>query len=136
LALTGAVLGAELRARWLRLLLFLALPACLVFNWGSRADFLKQYLAELIFLAVVILAVQQLVRLNMLGLFLIAACTALLASAAQFLAQPNAFYRYNGYLLLLAIIVLFAWPLMTWWLGRNAPQEEPTAPINQNASNS
>jgi membrane protease YdiL (CAAX protease family) len=136
LALTAAVVGAELRARWLRLLLFLALPACLVFNWGSRADFLKQYLAELILLAVVIFALQQLIRLNMLGLFLIAACTALLASAAQFLAQPDAFYRYNGYLLLLAIVVLFAWPLMAWWLGRNAPPEAPTAPVNQNASNS
>jgi membrane protease YdiL (CAAX protease family) len=134
-ALAGAVLGAELRARWLRLLLFLAVPACLVFSWGSRADFLKQFLAQLILLAVVVFGIQQLVRFNMLGLFLVAACTALLGSAVQFLGQPDAFYRYNGYLLLLAIVVLLAWPLMTWWLGRNAFSSDPATPVNQNASN-
>jgi hypothetical protein len=110
-------------------------PACLVFSWGSRADFLKQFLAQLILLAVVVFGIQQLVRFNMLGLFLVAACTALLGSAVQFLGQPDAFYRYNGYLLLLAIVVLLAWPLMTWWLGRNASSSDPATPVNQNASN-
>ena len=135
LALAGAVLGAELRARWLRLLLFIAVPACLVFSWGSSADFLKQFLAGLVLLAVVVFGIQQLVRFNMLGLFLIAACTALLGSAAEFLGQPDAFYRYNGYLLLLAIVALLAWPLMTWWLGRNAPVRGPATGVDQNASN-
>ncbi|HEY4978094.1 MAG TPA: CPBP family intramembrane glutamic endopeptidase, partial [Candidatus Acidoferrum sp.] len=41
-ALAASFLGAELRVRWLRLLLFLAVSAALVSNWGSSADFLQQ----------------------------------------------------------------------------------------------
>src|SRR5215472_8878515 len=36
LALASAFLGAELRVRWLRLLLFFAIPAAFISDWGSR----------------------------------------------------------------------------------------------------
>jgi hypothetical protein len=122
LALGAAFIGAELRARWLRLLLFFAVAASLVFNWGSAADFLKQFLAGVLLLAAVVFGIRRMVRFNILGLFLIAACTALLGGAAELLGQPNAFYRRNGYLLLFAIIVLLAWPLFMWRLRGNAAQ--------------
>src|SRR5690349_14105151 len=34
--------------------------------------------------------------------------------AAGLLAQPDGFYRTNGYAVLLALALLFAWPLAAW----------------------
>ena len=124
LALGAAFIGAELRARWLRLLLFFAVPATMVFNWGSPADFLKQFLASIVLLAIVVFGIRTVVRFNILGLLLIVACTALLGAAAEFLGQPDAFYRRNGYLLIFAIIIFLAWPVLMWRLRGNAT---PTA---------
>jgi membrane protease YdiL (CAAX protease family) len=114
LALGGAFLAAELRARWLRLSLFLAIAAALVTSWGSAADFLKQFLVSAIMLTVVVYGIQRLVRFNLLGLFLIVACTALLGTSSELLTQPNEFYRLNGYVILAVIVLLLAWPLVVW----------------------
>lgn len=116
LALSAAFVGAEIRVRWLRLSLFFAIAASLIFNWGSPADFLKQFLAMAILLGVVVFGMRQLVRFNLLGLFLIAACVALASAAAEFLGQPDEFYRLNGYALVLGILILLAWPLSAWRL--------------------
>jgi uncharacterized protein YjeT (DUF2065 family) len=67
--------------------------------------------------------IRQIIRFNTLGLLLIVACTALLSAATEFLAQPDASYRHNGYLLLVAIVVLLAWPLLTWRLASNTAPE-------------
>ena len=120
LALGAAFVGAEMRVRWLRLLMFFAVAGALVFSWGSPADFLKQFLAMLLLLAVVVFGMRLLVRFNVLGLFLIATCTAILAAAAEFLAQPDGFYHLNGYVLVFAIVMLLAWPLLNWRLRSNA----------------
>jgi hypothetical protein len=123
LVLGGAFLGAELRVRWLRLVLFFAVAAASVSNWGSPADFLKQFLVSVILLAVVVFGIRRVVRFNLLGLFLIVACTALLAGASELVTQPDGFYRRNGYGILLAMVLLLAWPLVTWRLrGQEAKQ--------------
>lgn len=122
LALGAAFVGAEMRVRWLRLFLFFAVAASLVFSWGSPADFLKQFLEMAMLLAVVVFGLRQLVRFNFLGLFLIGACTALAGAAAEFLGQHDAYYRLNGYALVFAILVLLALPLLAWRLrGGVAP---------------
>jgi hypothetical protein len=121
LVLAGAFLGAELRVRWLRLVLFFAVAASFVLSWGSPADFLKQFLAVAILLAVIVLGIRRMVRFNLLGLFLIVACTTLLAAAAELVTQPNAFYRANGYGVLLAVVLLLGWPLVTWRLRATGP---------------
>jgi hypothetical protein len=121
LFLAAAFLGAELRVRWLRLVLFFAVPATFVLSYGSAADFLKQFLAVAILLAVVAMGMRRVVRFNLLGLFLVTLCTALLSGAAALAAQPDGFYRTNGYGILLAVVLLLAWPLLTWRLrGRAA----------------
>ena len=120
--LGGAFLGAELRLRWLRLVLFFAIAIGLVTTWGSPADFLKQFLISTISLAVVVFGMRGIVRFNQLGLYLLIACSLLLAGAAELLTQPNAFYRLNGYAILLAIALLLAWPLITWQIRRQASQ--------------
>jgi membrane protease YdiL (CAAX protease family) len=120
LLLGAAFVAAEIRVRWLRLLLFVAVAAAFVLSWGSAADFLMQFLSTCILLAVVVFGMRTIVRFNMLGLFLIVTCTGLLAAAVELLGQPDTFYRINGYGLLCAIVVLLAWPLLSWRLAGNS----------------
>jgi hypothetical protein len=115
--LAGACLGAEVRVRWLRLALFLALAAGLVSGWGSPLDFLKQFLLNLILLALVVFGMRRVVRFNVLGLFVIVAGTNLLGSALQLYRQTDGFYRFQAYLVLAVLALLLAWPLVAWRAG-------------------
>jgi hypothetical protein len=109
----AAFVAAYVRQAWLRLLLLLFGALALVGGgWGSPSDFAKQFLARLILLAVLAFGVQFVMRFNVLGCFLIVAATSLVSGAAELLAQPDAFYRANGYAVLLALLLLFAWPLV------------------------
>jgi membrane protease YdiL (CAAX protease family) len=121
IALAAAFLGAELRLRWLRLFLFFAIPAAFVSGWGTPADFVKQFLELLIVFAVVVFGIRRIVRFNLLGCFLILACTALLGSALDLVSQPDSFYRANGYAVLTALVALLAWPLVLWRMDNTKP---------------
>ena len=116
LALATAFVGAELRVRWLRLLLFFAIAAAMVTNWGSPADFLKHFLANLILLGFVVFGIRRVARLNMLGWFLVVVCTGLLGAGSELLGQADAFYRSQGHIVLTALVVLLLWPLVLWRL--------------------
>ena len=83
-------------------------------SWGSPEDFGKQFLAQIVLLAVIVFGVTRLVRFNILGYFLIAASVTLLAASEKLLEQPDAFYRVNGYAVLLMLMGLLAWPLVAW----------------------
>jgi len=120
--LGGAFLGAELRVRWLRLVLFFGVAASFVFSYGSVADFLKQFLASALLLAMIVFGIRRVVRFNLLGLFLVAACTPLLGAAGELVGQPDAFYRTNGYAILFALLLLLAWPLVSWRLHGQGTQ--------------
>jgi hypothetical protein len=115
--LAGAILGAELRLRWLRLVLFLALAAGMIFSWGSPTDFLKQFGLNLILLAIVVFGIRRVVRFNMLGLFLITAGTVMLGGATQLLRQADNFYHSQAYVVLVALAGLLAWPLVMARVG-------------------
>jgi hypothetical protein len=123
-ALAAACLGAEVRVRWLRLALFLALAAGLVTSWGSPSDFLKQFIANLLLLAFVVFGIRRVVRFNVLGLALIVANTTLLSGAQQLLRQSDSFYRSQGHLVLAALGILLLWPLVAW--RSNSEKQAPT----------
>jgi hypothetical protein len=111
----ASFIAAQVRQPGLRLLLFLLGALSLVGgNWGSPGDFAKQFLAQFIVLGVLVFGVRRVMRFNLLGCFLIVAGTALSGGAAELLAQPHPFYRMNGYAVLLALILLFAWPVAAW----------------------
>jgi membrane protease YdiL (CAAX protease family) len=120
-----AFVAAEVRHTGLRILLLLVGALSLVpGNWGSAADLAKQFLAWLILLAILVFGVRRVMRFNILGCFLVVAGTSLLGGAAELLAQPDSFYRANGYAVSLALILLFAWPLMAWRRGDAAKATE------------
>jgi membrane protease YdiL (CAAX protease family) len=131
--LAAACLGAEVRVRWLRLALFLALAAGMISSWGSPLDFLKQFLLNIILVAFVVFGIRRVVRFNVLGLFLIIAGTTFLGGALQLLRQANGFYRSEAYLILAALVLLLAWPLLAWRLssGKDVTTQGPGIPGNR-----
>jgi hypothetical protein len=121
-ALAAAFLGAELRVRWLRLVLFLAVAAAQVSDWGGGGDFLKQFLGSVLILGVVVLGIQSVVRFNLLGCFLVIAGSAFLSGAMELLSQPDAFFRNQGYWIVAALGLLLGWPLLAWRMASASPQ--------------
>ena len=124
-ALAASFIAAQLRARWIRFLAFiLGVLAVVGSNWGNPADLAKQWLAQAILTSVVILGIRRVMRFNILGGFLALAIISLVGDAAELLAQPDTFLRGNGYMVVLFLVVLLAWPLLAW----RATGAEPTAP--------
>jgi membrane protease YdiL (CAAX protease family) len=114
----AAFVAAQVRQPALRILLLLFGALALVGGgWGSPADFAKQFVSRLLLLSVLAFGVRRVVRFNVLGCFLIVAGTSLLGGAAELLAQPDSFYRANGYAVLLALVLIFAWPVAAWRVG-------------------
>jgi hypothetical protein len=129
-ALIAAFIAAQLRATWMRAVTFLlATLALMPNNWGSPADFVKQWLAELILLSVLAFGVRYVMRFNILGCFLVLATTALTMDAAELLGQPDRFYRLNGYAVISGLVVLLAWTLLAWLGGpaTNGTDRQPPA---------
>ena len=116
-ALLAGFIAAELRWRWLRFLSFiLGALTIMPTNWGTPQDFAKQWLAQATFLAVVVFGIRRIMRFNLLGAFLVAACLTLVTAIGELTVQPEDFYRANGYATILLLIVVLAWPLSLWRL--------------------
>ena len=115
---TAAFVAAQVRQPGLRLLLLLVGALALTGGtWGSPNDLAKQFLARLILLSFIVFGVRQVMRFNVLGCILVIAGTSLLGGALELLSQPDSFYRANGYAVLLALVLLFAWPFAAWRMG-------------------
>jgi membrane protease YdiL (CAAX protease family) len=117
IAFTAAFVASVIRARWLRFLFFVL--GVMVFagsDWGNGTDFAKRCVGSAILLGVIIFGVRRVMRFNVLGGLLVAALLSLLGAATQLLGQPDAFYRTNGYAVILLIGLLLALPLSAWRL--------------------
>ncbi len=125
-ALCGFVI-AHCKAPIVRLLLFVATSLAMVSGWGSPADFVKQWLAQAIFLAAVVFGIAKVVRMNLLGYFLVLAIPELLLGAVEMLSQPNGFYHTQGILCMVALAALIAWPLLAWLTAKSSATAEPAA---------
>ncbi|GAC1679408.1 MAG: hypothetical protein PVS2B2_17130 [Candidatus Acidiferrum sp.] len=115
IAAIGSFIAAQVKQLPLRaLILFFAALAMVGGNWGTPADFAKQFLMRLIFLGVLASGVRWIIRFNILGGFLVVAGTTLLGAALELLSQPDPFYRANGIALVAALAMLLGWPFLTW----------------------
>ena len=117
----AAFLISQAKQPWLRALLFFLAAAALVgANWGTPADFTKQFVARLIQLGVVVLAVRYLMRINVLGCFLAIALLTLQEGAWEMMHQADAYYRMNGYVLTLLALALLLGVFLRWLRGPDA----------------
>jgi hypothetical protein len=122
-ALCASFVVTNVKQPWLRLLLFLSAALATVGTaWGTPADFAKQFLAGALLLGLLAFGIRRVARFNILGSFLVVTGTSLLAAAAKLVSQPDTFYRANGYVVLLILAGLLAWPLAAW--RRGASREE------------
>jgi hypothetical protein len=120
-AAVASFVAAKVHNPILRIVLLLAGSLSLVGgNWGSPADFAQRFLTQFIVLGIVALGVRYVVGFNMLGCFLVVAATSLVSGAAELLSQPDSFYRANGYAVLMALMLLFAWPFLAWRMSDSA----------------
>ncbi|HSC44962.1 MAG TPA: hypothetical protein VLC94_03990, partial [Candidatus Acidoferrum sp.] len=122
---------AHVKSPALRIVLFFAGSMAMAGGWGNPTDFMKQWLAQAIFLGVVFIGVTRVARMNLLGYFLVLAIPSLLLGAVELLGQPNAFYHQQGYLVVTALGALLLWPLAAW-LG--AADKQPQQRTAQQAS--
>ena len=83
-------------------------------NAATPGTFMQEAAFHIAIFAALWLSVKHIVRFNVLGYFLLAAMTALVPDAIELLAQPNAYFRANGYAVIVFAIALLAWPLMFW----------------------
>ncbi len=121
-AVLAGFIAAEVRPRWLRFSLFLLGALALVgSDWTSPVDLARQFLVRVVTLVVIVFGVRRIMRFNLFGCFLMVVGTSLLSGALPLLQQPEASYRVNGYLVLLALVLLLAWPLAAWRMRASAP---------------
>jgi len=119
IAAAAAFVVAHCKSPIVRGLLFVLASLAMVGGWGSAADFLKQWIASAVFLAVVIFGIAHVVRLNLLGYFLVLAIPTLLAGCVELLAQPNGFYHTQGMVCAASLGVLLIWPVASWPLAKD-----------------
>jgi membrane protease YdiL (CAAX protease family) len=112
-AICGFIL-AHCKSPLIRALLFMGASLALVNGWGSPADFAKQWIAQLVFLALLVFGVTRVARMNLLGYFLVLAIPPLILGAEELLSQPNAYYHQQGYFLVVALLALLIWPAAAW----------------------
>jgi hypothetical protein len=118
IVVVASFLAALVRSRPLRWLIFvLAAIAMIGSNWGSPADLVKQWLAQLILLSVIVFGVRRVMRFNILGCFLAIAMLTLVEQGAELLGQPDSFYRLNGYGVVAVMLALLLWPLTAWTMA-------------------
>jgi membrane protease YdiL (CAAX protease family) len=115
--LAASFLAAMIRPLWMRAGVFMLAVwtlGGLSSNWSDPMDVAKKMVLGAMWIVVIDVAVRYVIRFNVLGYFLILAGLALLAGAAELLRQPDYFYRTNGYGAVMALVVLFLWPLFAW----------------------
>jgi membrane protease YdiL (CAAX protease family) len=126
IALVAGFIAARCKSTAVRALLFMLGSLGMTGGWGSPADFVKQWIASVIFLAVVIFGIVKVVRLNLLGYFLVLAISALLAGSVELLSQPNGFYHMQGIACGAALALLLVWPTASWLTAKDGSDTQPT----------
>jgi membrane protease YdiL (CAAX protease family) len=114
IAIAVALIAAYIRPRWMRAGMVVLVAVLFATNAATLGTFLQKAAFHVAILAAVWLSVKHIVRFNVLGYFLFGAMTALLAGAVELLAQPNAYFRANGYAVIGFAVALLAWPLASW----------------------
>jgi hypothetical protein len=122
-AVSGFVL-AHCKSPIIRGMLFILGSLAMVGDWGSPSDFAEQWIAKSVFLAMVVFGVLKVVRLNLLGYFLVLTIPTLILGSVELLSQPDSFYQHQGIVCLVVLAALLAIPLLAWMTSKRGPLVE------------
>ncbi len=117
LGLAGVAIGlvaAYVRPRWMRAGLVVLVAALLATNVATPEAFFRDAAFHVVTIVAVWLGITRIAKFNVMGYFLLASMIVLLPGAVELLAQPNAYFRANGYAVVVFAIALLAWPLVSW----------------------
>src|SRR5260370_28343505 len=95
---TGVLIGSVMRGRWQRASIFVLAVLALGgmgANWHDPMDVAKKMIIGAVWIAVIDLAVQYVIRFNVLGYFLILAGVSLVEGPGEMRRHPDFFYRPN-----------------------------------------
>jgi hypothetical protein len=113
-----------LRKSWTQATLLAALAIFSVPRWGSAGDFIQSAAFGFLELAVIWWGARYVVRLNLLGYFLLTMLLILSPAIGELIQQPNIYYRTNGGILI-AVLALAIVLGLAWWRAA-ARRREPT----------
>jgi membrane protease YdiL (CAAX protease family) len=119
IAVAAGFIASRCKSPVVRGALFVLASLAMAGGWGSPVDFVKQWLAGAIFLAVVIFGVMRVARLNLLGYFLAIAIPMLLVGGIELISQPNGFYHQQGVACLVLLAVVLLWPTASWLMAKD-----------------
>jgi hypothetical protein len=122
-AVSGFIL-AHCKSPVIRGLLFVLGSLAMVGDWGSTGDFAKQWITHVLFLAMVVVGVMKVARLNLLGYFLVLTIPPMILGSVELLSQPNGFYHQQGIVCVVALAVLLTIPFAAWITPKHAAPVE------------
>jgi hypothetical protein len=114
IAIIIALVVKYIRPRWMRAGMVVLVAVLFAANAATLGTFLQEAAFHVAIFAAFWLSVKHIVRFNVLGYFLLAGMTALIPDAIELLAQPNAYFRANGFAVIAFAILTLAWPAMSW----------------------
>ncbi len=120
-----------LRKSWTQVTLLAALAIFSVPRWGSAGDFIQSAAFGFLELAVIWWGARYVVRLNLLGYFLLTMLLILSPAIGELIQQPNIYYRTNGGILI-AVLALAIVLGLAWWRAaarRREPANQFAVPI-------
>jgi hypothetical protein len=117
LGLVGMAVGlvaVYVRPLWMRAGVVILVAVLMATNVATPASFFRDAAFHAVTIAALWLGVTRIVRFNAMGYFLLAGMTVLVPGAVELLAQPDAYFRANGYAVIALALALLAWPLVSW----------------------
>jgi membrane protease YdiL (CAAX protease family) len=99
---------------WIQGILLGALAIFSVSRWGSAGDFVESAAFGFLELAIVWWGARCVVRLNLLGYFLLAILLIISSAIGELIQQPNLYYRTNGGILIGALALAVILALARW----------------------
>lgn len=109
--------ASYLRKSWMQMILLAALALFSVTRWGGSGDFAQTAVFGFLELAVIWWGARYLVRLNLLGYFLLTMLLILSPAIGELIQQPNIYYRLNGVALIgvaaFLLVLTLVWQSVT-----------------------
>jgi len=126
-AALGGLVAKHVKSRWLQAVLIVCAAFAEVGSGESRIAFVVAFGFTALKLYIIWWVILKIIRYNLLAYFLLVAALLLLSAGTSLVAQPNAYLRSNGMIVLGALALLLLWPLAAWLRGCGNPASLPVS---------